>query len=78
MAVCEISFMDVVKVHQLFCPASLYCNINLFNFLAWGAALPFPTCDSCRGAVVPPDEQGLVPVRLLRESSKMLVDPGSI
>ena len=36
---------------------------------------PVRICDRCRGDVVPPDEKGHVPVRLIRESSDMLIAP---
>ena len=36
---------------------------------------PVRICDRCRGDVVPPDEKGHVPVRLIRESSDMPIAP---
>ena len=43
------------------------------QLLPWGAAQPVPILDRYREDVVPPGEQSHVPVRLIRESSKMLV-----
>ena len=67
-------FINVVKVLTCFRASTLIQKLFL-QLLPWGASQPVRTCDSVRGDVVPRDEQGSRPVRLIRESSKMLVAP---
>ena len=71
----EIYFMNVVKVSTrvFFEPHSQ--DKFIVQLLPWGAAQPVPIWDRYREDVVPRGEQGHVPVRLIRESSKMLVAP---
>ena len=66
--------MNVVKVLTCFFELHM-SDKSIIHLLPWGAGQPVRICDSCRGDAVPPDEQGQVPVKLIRESSKMPVAP---